>query len=82
MRACARIIQLMLRTWSGMQLSSVTSPYANYCHQGLMYFCMDQMLAIRSIVDTLRIPSLETRVPNSVDVIIHHLLTGAVGNRP
>lgn len=27
-----------------------------------MYFCMDEMRAIRSLVDTLRIPSLETRV--------------------
>ncbi|RDB17886.1 Target of rapamycin complex 2 subunit ste20 [Hypsizygus marmoreus] len=28
---------------------------------GLMYFCMDDMRAIRSLVNTLRIPSLETR---------------------
>ncbi|ESK90459.1 cytosolic regulator pianissimo [Moniliophthora roreri MCA 2997] len=33
---------------------------------GLMYFCMDDMRAIRSLVDTLRIPSLETR-----DIIIN-----------
>ncbi|KAF8895478.1 Rapamycin-insensitive companion of mTOR, N-term-domain-containing protein [Infundibulicybe gibba] len=44
MRGCAKVVQLMLRTWSG-----------------LMYFCMDDMRAIRSLVDTLRIPSLETR---------------------
>lgn len=44
MRGCTKVIQLMLRTWSG-----------------LMYFCMDDMRAIRSLVDTLRIPSLETR---------------------
>ncbi|KAJ7212059.1 Rapamycin-insensitive companion of mTOR, N-term-domain-containing protein [Mycena pura] len=44
MRGCAKVIQLMLRSWSG-----------------LMYFCMDNMRAIRSLVDTLRIPSLETR---------------------
>ncbi|KAF8627432.1 hypothetical protein AX17_006246 [Amanita inopinata Kibby_2008] len=44
MRGCAKVIQLMLRTWSG-----------------LMYFCMDDMRAIRSVIDTLRIPSLETR---------------------
>ncbi|KAF5385668.1 hypothetical protein D9757_005476 [Collybiopsis confluens] len=43
-KSCAKVIQLMLRTWSG-----------------LMYFCMDEMRAIRSLVDTLRIPSLETR---------------------
>ncbi|KAJ6537472.1 Rapamycin-insensitive companion of mTOR, N-term-domain-containing protein [Mycena sp. CBHHK59/15] len=44
MRGCTKVIQLMLRSWSG-----------------LMYFCMDNMRAIRSLVDTLRIPSLDTR---------------------
>ncbi|KAF8158105.1 Rapamycin-insensitive companion of mTOR, N-term-domain-containing protein [Crassisporium funariophilum] len=44
MRGCAKVVQLMLRTWSG-----------------LMYFCMDDMRAIRSLIDTLRIPSLDTR---------------------
>jgi Rapamycin-insensitive companion of mTOR, N-term len=31
-------------------------------YPGLMYFCMDDMRAIRSLIDTLRIPSLEPRV--------------------
>ncbi|KAG1808998.1 Rapamycin-insensitive companion of mTOR, N-term-domain-containing protein [Suillus variegatus] len=44
MRSCTKIIQLMLRTWSG-----------------LMYFCLGDQHAIKSIVNTLRIPSLETR---------------------
>lgn len=44
MRGCAKVVQMMLRSWSG-----------------LMYFCMDDMRAIRSIIDTLRIPSLENR---------------------
>ncbi|KAI6044824.1 Rapamycin-insensitive companion of mTOR, middle domain-containing protein [Pisolithus marmoratus] len=44
MRRCTKVIQLMLRTWSG-----------------LMYFCMEDQRAIKSIVDTLRIPSLDTR---------------------
>lgn len=44
MRRCTTVIQLMLRTWSG-----------------LMYFCMEDQRAIKSIVDTLRIPSLDTR---------------------
>ncbi|KAG6812566.1 hypothetical protein H0H92_002218 [Tricholoma furcatifolium] len=44
MKTCARVIQSMLRTWSG-----------------LMYFCMDNMRAIRALVDTLRIPSLDSR---------------------
>ncbi|KAF8195553.1 Rapamycin-insensitive companion of mTOR, N-term-domain-containing protein [Pholiota molesta] len=44
MRGCAKVVQLMLRTWSG-----------------LMFFCLDDMRAIRSLIDTLTIPSLETR---------------------
>ncbi|EPQ54453.1 hypothetical protein GLOTRDRAFT_116357 [Gloeophyllum trabeum ATCC 11539] len=44
MRACAKIIVMLLRTWSG-----------------LMYFSMGNMLAIRTIIDTLRIPSLDSR---------------------
>ncbi|KIK95059.1 hypothetical protein PAXRUDRAFT_141598 [Paxillus rubicundulus Ve08.2h10] len=44
MRSCTKVIQLILRTWSG-----------------LMYFCMENQRAIKSIVNTLRIPSLETR---------------------
>ncbi|KAF9475644.1 hypothetical protein BDN70DRAFT_883456 [Pholiota conissans] len=44
MRGCAKVVQLMLRTWGG-----------------LMFFCMDDMRAIRSLVDTLTIPSLDTR---------------------
>ncbi|KAF8517336.1 Rapamycin-insensitive companion of mTOR, N-term-domain-containing protein [Gautieria morchelliformis] len=44
MKACAKIVQVMLRTWSG-----------------LMYLCMNDMMAIRATIDTLRIPSLQTR---------------------
>jgi len=29
---------------------------------GLMYFCMEDQHAIKSLVNTLRIPSLDTRV--------------------
>ncbi|KAH6911417.1 Rapamycin-insensitive companion of mTOR, middle domain-containing protein [Coprinopsis sp. MPI-PUGE-AT-0042] len=43
-KTCAKVVQMMLRTWSG-----------------LVYFCLDDMAAVRSLVDTLRIPSLETR---------------------
>ncbi|KIY45635.1 hypothetical protein FISHEDRAFT_66904 [Fistulina hepatica ATCC 64428] len=43
-RACSKVIHIMLRTWSG-----------------LMYFCMEDMRGIRSLVDVLRLPSLETR---------------------
>ena len=31
-----------------------------------MYLCMDDMLAIRTLVDTLRVPSLELRVSSLV----------------
>ncbi|KAG6820706.1 hypothetical protein H0H93_012759 [Arthromyces matolae] len=44
MRSCAKVLQSMLRTWSG-----------------LMYFCLDDMRAIKSVIDTLRIPSLDSR---------------------
>ncbi|KAF8918988.1 Rapamycin-insensitive companion of mTOR, N-term-domain-containing protein [Mucidula mucida] len=44
MKSSTKIIQGMLRSWSG-----------------LMYFCMADMRALRSIIDTLRIPSLESR---------------------
>ena len=33
-------------------------------YPGLIYFYMDDMRAIRSLIDTLRIPSLEPRVEN------------------
>ena len=79
MRGCARVIQLMLRTWSGKQLWVMMLEIAYPC-QGLMYFCMNHMLAIRSIVDTLRIPSLETRVINFCDLTRHNPLTPTTGN--
>ncbi|KLO15978.1 hypothetical protein SCHPADRAFT_823888 [Schizopora paradoxa] len=44
MRVSAKVISVILRTWSG-----------------LMYLCMNDMAAIRTMVDTLRIPTLETR---------------------
>ena len=61
MRGCSKVVQLMLRTWSG---EFVWSTFRSLTHspQGLMYFCMDDMRAIRSLIDTLRIPSLDTRV--------------------
>ena len=45
----------------------VFSPSVEFIHHdvkftGLVYFCMDDMRAIRTVIDTLRIPSLETRV--------------------
>ena len=35
---------------------------------GLIYLCMDDMLALRSMISTLRIPSLETRVSDGLSV--------------
>jgi rapamycin-insensitive companion of mTOR (Rictor)-like putative scaffolding protein len=53
----------MLRTWSGMFIYKVDLIVLQLTkYQGLMYFCMDDMRAIRSLIDTLRIPSLEPRV--------------------
>jgi hypothetical protein len=56
-----RIIQMMLRSWSGGCGFELDWMFVDKS-LGLMYFCMDNMLAIRSLIDTLRIPSLETRV--------------------
>jgi hypothetical protein len=59
----SRSIVCMLRTWSGMfirEVDLVLSQMIKY--PGLLYFCMDDMRAIRSLIDTLRIPSLEPRV--------------------
>jgi Rapamycin-insensitive companion of mTOR, N-term len=52
----------MLRTWSGKTPIGYLISLDGMLCIGLMYFCMDDMRAIRSLVDTLRIPSLETRV--------------------
>lgn len=41
---------------------------------GLMYLCLDDMLAIRTLVDTLRIPSLETRVRNTCITLSEELV--------
>ena len=64
MKACTRVVAMMLRTWSG---SWYLLPFIKFAHHdikftGLIYFCMDGMKAIRTVIDTLRIPSLETRV--------------------
>jgi hypothetical protein len=42
--------------------SFVEFPHHDVKFIGLIYFCMDGMKAIRTVIDTLRIPSLETRV--------------------
>ena len=34
--------------------------------KGLMYFCINDKIAIKTVVDCLRIPSLETRVRSLV----------------
>lgn len=70
MKECSKIILVLLRTWSG---SSFTTLYVfdvyNDTSTGLMYLCMNEMRAIRAVVDTLRIPSLQRRVCISADAI-------------
>jgi rapamycin-insensitive companion of mTOR len=51
-----------------------------YQHQGLMYFCMDDMRAIKSLIDTLRIPSLESRVKTLFLVTYHMINVSSSGN--
>lgn len=46
-------------------------------YPGLMYLCMDDMLALRSLVDILRVPSLDLRVryiPESRTPLSPHIL--------
>lgn len=61
MRASSRVVATMLRSWSGECITVALTTVANAA-EGLMYLCMDNMRAISSIINTLRIPSLETRV--------------------
>ena len=49
---------------------------------GLIYFCMDEMRAIRTVIDTLRIPSLETRVWNPSTTFCCRNSDGPIGNSP
>lgn len=42
--------------------SLVESAHHDVKFTGLIYFSMDNMKAIKTVIDTLRIPSLETRV--------------------
>jgi len=60
MKASARVVITMLRSWSGKHIRNIL--VLILCAPGLMYLCMDDMLAIRTLVDTLRVPSLELRV--------------------
>lgn len=62
------MVTSMLRNWSGecIKLERLHELYFEVLKPlsfiGLMYFCMDNMRAIRALIDTLRIPSLESRV--------------------
>ena len=63
MRACSKTVTVMLRTWSGMyKILNTCIGDRNAIFSGLMYLFLYDMQAIRSIIDNLRIPSLETRV--------------------
>lgn len=60
MKASARVIITMLRSWSGEYIPTIRNLILRAA--GLMYLCMSDMLAIRTLVDTLRVPSLDLRV--------------------
>jgi len=64
MKASARVVITMLRSWSGEHILNISTLSSRVA--GLMYLCMDDMLAIRTLVDTLRVPSLELRVSSLV----------------
>lgn len=72
MKASARVVITMLRSWSGEHIPNILDLILRAA--GLMYLCMNDMLAIRTLVDTLRVPSLDLRVsPSSYS--INSLLT-------
>lgn len=63
--ACALPARLLLSCCATGAVSSTPLPKMlclSDAWSGLMYFCMDDMKAIRSLIDTLRIRSLDTRV--------------------
>ena len=47
---------------------------------GLIYFCMDSMKAIKTLIDTLRIPSLETRVRVTAPRVLYGNRVALSGN--
>lgn len=61
MRETTKLIVSMLRTWSGSFLVSRCAR-PTYVLAGLMYFSAHDKLALRTLVDGLRIPSLTPRV--------------------
>lgn len=69
----------MLRAWSG-EFEAVCFQLLATVFTGLMYFCMDDMRAIRSLVNTLRIPSLDTRVRHILLKIRTHRTKYLPGN--
>jgi large subunit ribosomal protein L17e len=73
MRGCSKVIQLMLRSWSGEFLQFIRlSPIwpLKSMILGLMYLAVHDMHAIRSVIDILRIPSLETRVGTVLSALV------------
>ena len=64
MKASARVVITILRSWSGEYIHSILDLILRAA--GLMYLCMNDMLAIRTLVDTLRVPSLDLRVRSLV----------------
>lgn len=65
MKACAKVITSMLRTWSGMSRAPASPGrrcVTDFIFPGLMYLCIQDKRAIRSLIDCLRMPLLETRV--------------------
>lgn len=68
MRHCTRVVQMMLRTWSGRFIQAPSCIRFKFVWSiGLMYFYMDDMQAIRHLIDCLRIPSLDDRVRSPFD---------------
>ena len=64
MRVCTKVITVMLRTWSGQFIMQYRTrgELELTIKIGLLYLCTNDMSAIRTMIDTLKIPSFESRV--------------------
>jgi hypothetical protein len=63
MKASAKVVVTLMRSWTGkcyVLWLMITQKFT-----GLMHLCMSDMLTIRSLVDTLRIPNMDNRVCSS-----------------
>lgn len=62
MRTSSKVVCAILRSWSGTFVLFFNSSLNANISPGLAYLCSNNMQSVISLVDTLRIPSMDTRV--------------------